>query len=87
MSKQLERCLKAVGKINSRGMFEPKDIIAMPIVMRTKSVPSIFTMYRLIKSGKLKAVDLSAGKKPRYFVKGRDLKDFLAARYNAIYIK
>ncbi len=78
---EITKTLALIEKLNDDAMLEPNEIIAMRAITNTHLLPSVFTLYRLIKSGKLPARDLSAGNKPRYFVKGRDLKDFIRNRY------
>jgi len=72
---------KQIAKIEDNKIYTPKDILEMGVVIDTNLKPSIFTVYRLIKSGKLKAVDLGTGSVAKYKVKGKDLKKFLCERY------
>ena len=77
----IKDALAKIADINDDALFEPNKIVKMNLVVNTKLVPSVFTLYRLIKSGKLKAVTLGTGDAPRYFVKGKDLKKFLSNCY------
>ena len=74
--------MRKTRKIDDNAMLNPKQIEKMELVLNTKLEPSVFTLYRLIKSGKLKAINLGTGGESRYLVKGRDLKKFLSERYN-----
>lgn len=78
---------KQIESIDDNALFNPKQVIELGVVVNTKLVPSVFTFYRLIKRGQLKAVNLGSGGSPRYFVKGRALKEFLAERYQIDIIK
>lgn len=77
----IEELQKLVEAIDDNVLLNPKRVIEMGVVVNTKLIPSVFTFYRLIKRGQLKAVNLGSGGSPRYFVKGRDLKAFLTDRY------
>lgn len=79
MLKEIQTKLK---KVNSEKTYSPQEICEMGLVKNTKGEPSIFTVYRLIKSGKLKAIDLATGEvRPRYAVKGSQLIEFVETRY------
>ena len=77
----LEEIKKQIESIDDSALFNPQQVVKLGVVTNTKLVPSVFTFYRLIKRGQLKAVNLGSGGSPRYFVKGKDLKNFLAERY------
>lgn len=81
MLDKMKNQIESIKSINDDALFSSKAIMEMGIVVNTKLVPSVFTLYRLIKRGKLKAVNMGNGDEPRYFVKGKDLKEFLAERY------
>lgn len=83
----LNNLQKQIAEIQDKKLYTPKEILAMGVIVNTELKPSVFTIYRLIDSGKLPAMDLSAGKKPQYQVKGKDLKKFLAERYQFQEIK
>lgn len=70
-----------IEEIDDNALLNAKQAIELGIVINTKLVPSVFTFYRLIKRGQLKAVNLGSKDSPKYFVKGKDLKEFLANRY------
>ena len=77
----IQDALAKIADINDDALFEPNKIVKMKLVVNTKLVPSVFTLYRLIKSGKLKSITLGTGGAPRYFVKGGELKKFLSNCY------
>ena len=77
----IEAIKKAIKKINADDLYSPEDIHKLGVIMNTKLEPSMFTVYRLIKNGKLPAVDVGAGKHSRHFVKGADLKKYLLETY------
>jgi hypothetical protein len=77
----MDEIKKQIESIDDNAMFTPKQITELGVVINTKLVPSVFTFYRLIKRGQLKPTNLGSGGSPRYFVKGKDLKEFLGARY------
>lgn len=68
-------------KIKDDELYTTKDINEMGVIMG-KNKYSTFNLYRFIKSGKLKALNLSSGKQPQYSVKGIDLKNFLKEMYD-----
>ena len=87
MLNKLKEKVNNIAEINDEALFEPRAIVKMELVVDTLMKPSVFTIYRLIKRGKLPAIDLSTGTAPRYFVRGKDLKEFLSKRYDTVKIK
>lgn len=83
----MQKIRKQINKIKDDELFSPEDVIKMGVVVNTKLVPSVFTLYRLVKRGQLKVINLGSGGSPRYFVKGADLKEFLRERYQIGIIK
>ena len=77
----LRERIKEINAINDDALFDPKKLVKMRVIINTQLKPSVFTLYRLIKSGKLKSTNIGTGKKPRYYVKGKELKKFLIDRY------
>lgn len=77
----LRERIKEIHAINDDALFDPKKVVKMRVVVNTQMKASVFTLYRLIKSGKLKSTNIGTGAKPRYFIKGKDLKAFLIDRY------
>ena len=77
----IEQVKKALKKIQDDKLYSPEDIFEMGVIMNTKLVPSVFSVYRLIKSKKLQAVNIGTGTKSRHFVKGSDLKQYLKSTY------
>lgn len=73
---------KKIEAIKGDKMMTPNEIVDLGLVLNTKLQPSMFTVYRLIKSGKLPAANLGNGAVPRFMVKGSDLKKYLKERYN-----
>lgn len=75
---------KIVLKIGDSEMLSVQEIHEMGVIVDTKLEPSRFSLYRIIKRGELKAVNLGGSGAPRYFVEGKDLKRFLCERYSII---
>ncbi len=73
-----------VGKIKDAKLYKPEDIVKLRVVVNSNLVPSVFTVYRLIKSGALPAVNMSTIGKPRYFVRGADLKRLVRAKLRTV---
>lgn len=84
MLDKIKKQLEEIREINDEALFSPQAIMEMGVVLNTKLVPSVFTFYRLVKSGKLTATNFGSGGAPRYFVKGKDLKVFLTERYKLL---
>ena len=83
--------LKAVRRfiknIRSGNLYSTQEILALDSVSKTKLFgrSGVFTLYRLIKSGQLKAVNVSTRKgKPIYAVKGYSLKRFISQRFKEV---
>ena len=70
----METIKKAMTKIEDGKLYSPEDIHELGVILNTKLEPSMFTVYRLIKNGKLPAVNIGAGAHSRHFVKGEDLR-------------
>ena len=68
--------------IDANAVYDPRTVIEMGFITNTKLEPSLFTLYRIIKRGQLKALNLGTDVQPRYAVKGSDLRDFVKKRYN-----
>ncbi len=71
-----------IDSIDDNSLLNAKDIANMGLILDNNLNPSRFKLYRLIKRGKLKAINNGTEAAPNYFVKGRDLKKFLRERYN-----
>lgn len=78
MIKKLQKTIK---KIKDDDLYSTEDVLALGVIVNVKLEPSILAFYRLIKNGKLEAVDIGAGKHKRYFVKGLELKRYLVETY------
>ena len=78
----IKKMKKEFGKIDKNAMYSPEQILEMGVISDTALKPSVFTLYRLIKNGKLKALNHGSGGAPRYFIKGAVLKDFVKERYS-----
>lgn len=77
----IEKIQKAIKSLKDDKLYSTEEIIELGVIVNTKLQPSMFTVYRLIKNGKLKAVDIGTGGASRHFVKGSDLKEYLKATY------
>lgn len=77
----IEKVKAAYAKIKDGTLYSTDDINDMGVIVNTKLQPSPFTVYRLIKNGKLPAVDIGTGSSARHFVKGADLKKYLKETY------
>lgn len=78
----IDEIKKKLDTIDDNALYSPKQVLDFGVITNTKLEPSVFTFYRLIKRGQLKAVNLGSGGSPRYFVKGKDLRDYIEARYD-----
>lgn len=80
--KQIQGAVERVKAVADDAVFSPSEIVAL--VKNKAIIPSVFSLYRFIKRGGIKAVNLGTEDEPRYYVKGRDLKKFFAERYGKI---
>lgn len=78
----IEEIKQIIEIIDDNALFSPKQVLDFGVITNTRLEPSVFTFYRLIKRGQLTAVNLGTGASPRYFVKGKDLKEYLNKRYD-----
>lgn len=78
----MDKIKKNIKKIEDTHMYGAPEILALGLIVDTTMRPSRFTLYRFIRSGALRAVNLSAGTSPRYVVSGKDLREFVSKRYN-----
>jgi hypothetical protein len=68
--------------VNDNTLYTPKEVVELPVVKKSQIIPSVFTLYRLMKSGKIiSTVDKSTGELPRYLISGKNVKSFLKSRY------
>ena len=65
----IKKLKKAIKKIKDDDLYSTEDVFALGVIVNIKLEPSIITFYRLIKKGKLDAVDVGAGKHSRFFIK------------------
>ena len=72
---------KQLRKIDDNALFSPQQIVDMGVIVDVNLKVSRWTVYRLIKRGDLKAIQLGSGSQPRFFVKGKVLKEFIRDRY------
>ena len=72
---------KQISQIDEAEMYTPEEITNMGILLNSSLKPCLFSVYRLIRNGKIKAANLGIGTQPRYMVLGKELKEFLSARY------
>lgn len=81
-TKQIQGAVERVKAVADDAVLSPSEIVTT--VKNKAIVPSVFSLYRFIKRGELKAVNLGTEDEPRYHVKGRDLKRFFEKRYGQI---
>ena len=72
---------RALGTLKDDKLYSPDDIQKLGVIVNTKLEPSLFTVYRLIRSGKLPAVNIGTGGASRHFIKGAALKAYLKSTY------
>lgn len=80
--KQIQGAMERINAVADDAVLSPSEIVS--IVKNKEIMPSVFPLYRFIKRGELKAVNLGTDDEPRYHVKGRDIKKFFATRYGDI---
>ena len=78
----IEEIIAKIKKIDDSVMLNPNQILKMGIMLNAKLEPSECLFYRTLKRGEIKSMNLGTVKSPRYFVNGKDLKEFLLKRYN-----
>ena len=81
MIKQFKQIRERARKIDDDELLTSAAIVKRGLIVNTQFKPSAFTLYRLIKRGSLKAVNMGNGDQPRFFIKGRDLKEFINKKY------
>lgn len=74
MIKEIKRKL---AKVENDELYSANAIADMGLILDSKLQPSRFRVYRLIRNGKLAAVNMGDGGNPKYFVKGKDLKEYV----------
>lgn len=80
--KEIRTAVERVIALSDEAMLTPSEIVG---TVKSKSVvPSVFSLYRFIKRGNLKAVNLGTEDEPRYHVRGKDLKRFITERFGKI---
>lgn len=81
-TKQIQGALERVNAVSDDAMLTPSEIVST--VKNAAIVPSVFSVYRFIKRGNLKSVNLGTDDEPRYHVKGREFKRFFTERYGKL---
>lgn len=81
-TKQIQGAVERVMAVADDAVLTPSQIVT--IIKNKSIVPSNFSLYRFIKRGELKAVNLGTEDEPRYHVKGSALKTFFKKRYGNI---
>jgi len=77
------KIVKKISTIKNQKLYSPKDIMELGVILNAASKPSREVVYRLIRSGHLKAIRAGAGEdQPNYLIEGKELKRFLKRRYN-----
>lgn len=77
----LEQTIRNRLKVVKDGdMYSPDQIVRLGVVLNIKFEPSLDRVYRLIKRGLLPATNLG-DLQARFFVKGKDLREFAEKRY------
>lgn len=84
ITKMLKKIIAKIKKIDDEVMLNPNQILDMGIVLNTKLEPSTFLFYRMLRRKEIKSINLGTEKSPKYFIKGKNLKEFLLKRYNLI---
>lgn len=77
----LENIKKQLKKIEDGKMYNPEQIVNLRVLFNTQLKPSRFKIYRLIKRGEIPTVNLGTEKSPRYFVQGKELKQYVKKTY------
>lgn len=78
------KIINRLEKVIDTQMYSPDDIVELAVILNTKFEPSLYKVYRLIKSGKLEAVNMSAEPtQPRWFVEGRTLKKYVKSLFKS----
>jgi hypothetical protein len=70
--------------ISQEDWYSVDRIHQLGLVLNTNGKPCRFTIYRLIRKGRLLARDFGSSGKPRYLVYGSDLIDFLNQKYKKV---
>jgi hypothetical protein len=69
-------------ELKNNKLYTPKEIVDLPVVKQSKLIPSVFTLYRLMKNSKIAiTADKSTGDLPRYLISGKAISTFLKSRY------
>lgn len=81
-TKQIKGAMERINSISNEAVLTPSEIVG--IVNNKAILPSVFTLYRFIKRGSIKSVNLGTESEPRYHVKGSEIKKFYAERFGEI---
>ena len=80
----LKKIIAKVKKIKDKELLSANQILDLGVILNTKLEPSPYQFYRMLKRKQIKSINLGTEKAPRYFVYGKDLKEFLLKRYSTI---
>jgi len=73
----INKIKRKLDKVEADEMYSPEAIKELGLILDSNLKPSRFRVYSLIRNGKLKSVNLGSGSNPKYFVKGKDLKEYV----------
>lgn len=78
----LDKIKRNLKKVDDNELYSPKQIAEMGLILNTEIKSSVFTIYRLIRKGLIKTINVSSGDLPQYKISGKDLRGFIKKRYN-----
>ncbi len=69
-----------IKQIDPKKNYNVHEVAKMEVFLNTKGEGSIFTLYRLIRNGRLPVQDVGSAGQPRYLLLGQDLINELNKR-------
>ena len=73
----IEKIKEKLETIDDNALLNAKQIADYDLIFNTNLEGSRYTVYRRIKGGDLPAVNVGTKNSPKYFVKGKDLKEYV----------
>lgn len=69
-------------KVKGKKTLSTTEVVSAGLIVNSYLQPSMFTLYRLLGRGQIKAINVSSGGRPVYLIDVASLKNFLTKRYN-----
>ena len=79
MLKKLQHNLQ---KIGDNDLLTPSEIVDLGLILNVDLEPSLPRLYRMLKKDEIPFVNMGTPKAPIYYIKGKDIREYVTRKYN-----